>query len=97
MLDKLDNDLFGMSDKYCITENSSWTRWGNWTECDDNGTIYRSKTCIGTAKYGGEEGCEPEGKLGEDMRVCNVSQGMKRISKPNQHQAIYLYLSCCRK
>lgn len=101
MLDTIyyDNDLFGMSDKYCITENSSWTRWGNWTECDDNGTIYRSKTCIGTAKYGGEEGCEPEGKLGEDMRVCNVSQGMKRISKPNQHQAIYLYCynSFCRK
>ena len=60
-----------------IKENSSWTPWSNWTVCDDNGTMYRSKTCIGTARYGGEVGCEPEGKLEEDMRVCNISQGAK--------------------
>ena len=61
---------------FSIEENSYWTPWSNWTICNENGTIDRNKTCIGTAKYGGDEGCEPEGKSGDDIRVCNISQGM---------------------
>ena len=37
---------------------------------------YKNRTCKGTARYGGVQGCKTEGKVDNDVRACNISKGI---------------------